>query len=351
MLNFGDDRLRARRCLWRCLVWRGVSSRATQRSCLAGGARARLRTRSAGAIGDRVLSGICALAGLLVVAVLVEIAYQVISGASLSTSRFGLGFLLDAQWQPNFGRFGATAMLYGTAVSSLVALALAAPLGVAIGLYLSLLAPRGVCAVVGPLVEMLAAIPSVILGLWGVIVLAPFLQRQEGWLHSALGFIPIFGSAQTTGLSLFTAGLILAIMVLPIVASLSRDLFLTVPRELREGAEALGATRWEVIRGVVLPTTVSGVAAASVLGLGRALGEAIAVAQVVGNLNLIHPSLFAPGATLASRIALDFQFTVSKLHTASLFYLAVVLLAINLLASLGAQAIAARFDVQRALAR
>jgi phosphate transport system permease protein len=159
------------------------------------------------------------------------------------------------------------------------------------------------------------------------------------------------GRAARAGLSLFTAGLILAIMVLPIIASLSRDLFLTVPLELREGAEALGATRWEMIRGVVLPTTVSGVAAASVLGLGRALGEAIAVAQVVGNLNLIHASLFEPGATLASRIALDFQFTVSKLHTASLFYLALLLLAINLLASLGAQAIARRFDVHRALAR
>ena len=143
---------------------------------------------------------------------------------------------------------------------------------------------------------MLAAIPSVIVGFWGVIVLAPFVhQHIEPWLNHALGFIPIFGSPQSTGLSVFTAGLILSLMVLPIIASLSRDLFLTVPRELRDGAEALGATRWEMIRGVVLPTTASGVAAATILGLGRALGEAIAVAQVIGAGNVIHASLFDDG--------------------------------------------------------
>jgi phosphate transport system permease protein len=295
---------------------------------------------------------VCALAGGLAVLTLVEVAYQLITGASLSVSHFGPAFLVHTGWKPNFGVFGAATVLYGTAVTALMAMTLATPLGIAIALYLSMLAPRGIRAVVGPLVEMLAAIPSVILGLWGVIVLAPFVQQHvEPGLHRVFGFIPIFGAPQTTGLSLFTAGLILTIMVVPIVASLSRDLFLTVPGELKEGAEALGATRWEVIRGVVLPTTASGVAAATVLGLGRALGEAIAVAQVVGDGNLIHASLFAPGATLASRIALDFQFVVSKLHTASLFYLAVILLVIGLVTNLIAQAIAGRFDVQRGLVR
>jgi phosphate transport system permease protein len=199
---------------------------------------------------------------------------------------------------------------------------------------------------------MLAAIPSVILGFWGIIVFAPFVQQHfEPWLNHAFGFIPIFGSPATTGLSIFTAGLVLTIMVLPIVASLSRDMFLTVPQELRDGAEALGATRWEMIRGVVLPTTISGVAAATVLGLGRALGEAIAVAQVIGAGNAIHASLFGTGSTLASRIALEIQYIVSPLHTASLFYLALILLIIGLTTNFIAHAIARRFDVGRALTR
>jgi phosphate transport system permease protein len=312
----------------------------------------RVRTRSAGQIGDRLLLALTALAALIPVLVLVEIGYQVIKGASPAISRFGLGFVWNSGWQPNFSIFGAGNMLYGTLVSSLIALALAMPMGIAIALYLSMIAPRGVRAIVGPMVEMLAAIPSVILGFWGIIVFAPFVERHlEPWLHRILGFIPIFGSAQTTGLSLFTAGLVLTIMVLPIIASLSRDMFLTVPSELRDGAEALGATRWEMIRGVVLPTTISGVAAATVLGLGRALGEAIAVAQVIGDGNLIHSSLFETGSTLASRIALEVQYTVSPLHTASLFYLALILLAISLVTNLAAQGIARRFDVSHALAQ
>jgi phosphate transport system permease protein len=215
-----------------------------------------------------------------------------------------------------------------------------------------MLAPRSVRAIVGPLVEMLAAIPSVVLGFWGVIVLAPFVQKHvEPFLHTTFGFLGIFGPPQTTGLSIFTAGLILTIMVVPIIASLSRDLFLTVPRELKEGAEALGATRWEVIRGVVLPTTVSGVAAATVLGLGRALGEAIAVAQVIGDGSVIHKSVFEPGSTLASKIAVDFPNTISDLHQSSLFYLALILLAIGVATSLTAQAIASRFDATRLVSR
>jgi phosphate transport system permease protein len=298
-----------------------------------------------------VLYSLCAAAGVVAALTLVGVAYQLVSGAHLSVSRFGLGFLGHTTWAPNFAVFGAATAIYGTVVSAVLALLLAAPLGIAIGLYLSMMAPPGVRAVVGPLVEMLAAIPSVILGFWGVIVFAPFVQAHiEPALHSALGFIPLFGPPQTTGLSIFTAGLILTLMVLPIIASLSRDLFLTVPGDLKDGAAALGATRWEVIRGVVLPTTISGVAAATVLGLGRALGEAIAVSQVIGDGSGIHASLFQPGATLASRIALDFQFTVSKLHTASLFYLALILLVLGLLTSLTAQAIASRFDVERGLA-
>jgi phosphate transport system permease protein len=300
--------------------------------------------------GSKLLYGLCVGAGLLTVAILADVAYQVISGARLAISTFGISFLWHAAWAPNFGHLGAATLLFGTAVSAAMAMVIATPLSIAVALYLAMFAPNGVRAVVGPLVEMLAAIPSVVLGFWGVVILAPFVRSHvEPGLHSALGFLPIFGPPQTTGLSIFTAGLILTVMVIPIIASLSRDLFLTVPRELKEGAEALGATRWEVIRGVVLPTTLSGVAAATVLGLGRALGEAIAVAQVIGDGSKVNTSLYDTGTTLASKIAVDFPNTITKLHTASLFYLALILLVIGIITSLTAQAIARRFDVHRSV--
>jgi phosphate transport system permease protein len=302
--------------------------------------------------GDAALYGLCALAALLAMLTIAAIAYQVLHGASASISRFGLGFLVHTSWKPNFGVFGGATFLYGTAVSSIVALALAVPLGISIGLYLATVAPGRVRGVMGPLVEMLAAIPSVILGFWGILVFAPFVQAHlEPFLHRTLGFLPIFGTPTTTGSSVFTASLILTIMVVPIVASISRDLFLTVPRELQEGATALGATRWEVVRGVVLPSAASGVIAASFLGLGRALGEAIATTQVIGAGSAIHASLFQTGDTLASRIADQYFNATSKLHISSLFYLGAILLAIGLLANLAAQGIVRRFDVRRLATR
>ena len=292
----------------------------------------------------------CIFAGLIAVFLLAEVLYQVIHGASPAISRFGLGFIFHSRWAANFGIFGGASPLYGTVVSSLMALVIATPLGIAIGLYLATMAAPPVRAVVGPLVEMLAAIPSVIVGFWGVDVLAPFVAKHfEPFLHNVFGFIPLFGAPQTTGLSVFAAGLGLALMVLPIVAALSRDLFLTVPVELREGAEALGSTRWEIIRGVVLPTTISGVAAATILGLGRALGEAIAVLQIIGDGTGIHGNSFLPGTSLASSIADNFQYAENKLEVPTLFYLALILLVIGLTTSLLARWIAGRFDVHRAL--
>jgi phosphate transport system permease protein len=302
--------------------------------------------------GDRLLYALCVLASLLAAAAIVLIGYEVVNGATLSISRFGLGFIGHTAWKPNFNVMGAGTLLYGTAVSSFMALALATPIGISIGLFLSLLAPRGVRGIVGPLVELLAAIPSVILGFWGILILGPFMKSHvEPWLHSGFGFIPLFGRAATTGSSVFTAGLILTIMVVPIIASITRDLFLTVPRDVQDGATALGATRWETVRGVVLPSTASGIAAAAFLGLGRALGEAIAVTQVIGAGHDIHTSLFTTGDTLASRIAEEFQNATTELHKASLFYLAVILLAIGLVTNLFAQWIARRFDYQRLLVR
>ena len=254
------------------------------------------RGRLADRLGDALLYGLCALASLLAVLAIGAIVYQVIHQASDAISRFGSGFLFHSTWKPNFGSFGAGTFLYGTAITSVATMLLAVPIGVAIALYLSMVAPRRLRNVIGPLVEMLAAIPSVILGFWGILVLGPFLQQHlEPFLHSTLGFLPIFGTPATTGTGLFNATLILTIMVVPIIASISRDLFLTVPQDLKDGATALGATSWEVVRGVVIPSAASGVAAAAFLGLGRALGEAIAVTQVIGAGNDIHASLFQTG--------------------------------------------------------
>jgi len=195
---------------------------------------------------------------------------------------------------------------------------------------------------------MLAAVPSVVLGLWGILVLGPFCANHiEPWLGRWFGWIPLF-SGDPSSSGVFVAGLILAIMVVPIVASICRELFLAVPSELEDGALALGATRWEVVRGVVLSSSKPGIGAALILGLGRALGEAIAVTQVIGSATAINVSLFAPGDTLASRIAAQFQGAVTKLQISSLFYLAAILLVIGLVTNLIAQVIVRRFDVQRA---
>lgn len=315
---------------------------------IVGRARPGQRRKRFDRVADGLLFGVCAFAALLGVVLILAIAYQVVVGAEPAISAFGLGFLFETTWQPNFGVFGAGSLIFGTVVSSFVALAIGAPIAISIGLYLSLLAPAGVRGVVGPLVEMLAAIPSVILGFWGILILAPFVQGTlEPWLHDTLGFIPIFGAPETTGASVFTASLILTIMVVPIIASISRDLFLAVPRDVQDGASALGATRWEVVRGVVLPSTASGVVAASLLGLGRALGEAIAVTQVIGAGAAINASLFKTGDTLASRIASQLPGAITEMHKAALLYLGVILLVIGLVSNLFAQWIGRRFDYRR----
>ncbi len=314
--------------------------------------RSGARRKKADRIGDALLYGVCLTAALIAVVVLLLIAYEVVNGARPAIAKFGLGFLTDTTWQPNFKVFGAGSLLFGTLVTSFFALLLGGPIAISIGIYLSLLAPGGVRGVVSPLVEMLAAIPSVILGFWGVIVLAPFVHEHvEPFLHDTLGFIPIFGSPETTGLSVFTASLVLTIMVIPIIASITRDLFLAVPRDLQDGASALGATRWEVIRGVVMPSTASGIVAASILGLGRALGEAIAVSQVIGAGSVINASLFKTGDTLAARIANQFPGAGPGLFQSSLFYLGVILLVIGLISNLLAQWIGRRFSYRGATAR
>jgi phosphate transport system permease protein len=295
-------------------------------------------------IGDLALRLICLGAAILAAVVLVLIAKEVFEGAHPAISKYGFSFLTAKEWAPPLEKFGGYGLIMGTLITSAMAIFIGAPVAISIGIFLALLAPTGVRNVISPLVEMLAAIPSVILGFWGVIVFGPFVSGTiEPALHNVLGFIPLFGAPQTTGNSIFTAGLILTIMVIPIIASVSRDLFMAVPRELQDGAAALGSTRWEVIRGVVLPTTMSGMIAATLLGLGRALGEAIAVSQVVGGATESHISLFKTGGTLASIIALQFPSAISELHYASLYYCAGLLLVIGVAANLLASWVGMRF--------
>jgi phosphate transport system permease protein len=295
-------------------------------------------------VGDVALRLICLAAAILAGVVLVLIAKEVIEGAQPAISRYGFSFITHHEWAPPLEKFGGEGLILGTLITSAMALFIGGPVAISIGIFLALLAPTAVRNVISPLVEMLAAVPSVILGFWGLLILGPFLvSTVEPFLHDTFGFIPLFGAPQTTGAGVFNAGLILTIMVIPIIASVSRDLFSAVPQELQDGAAALGSTRWEVIRGVVLPSTMSGMIAACLLGLGRALGEAIAVSQVIGGATESHLSLFKPGGTMASIIALQFPSAVSAIHTSALYYLAALLLVIGVSANLLASWIGIRF--------
>lgn len=306
------------------------------------------RRRLSDRLGDFALRAITLAAALGVLVLLGGILYKILQLAHPAFSHYGLHFITAREWDPVRKVFGALPFIYGTAISSLIALLIATPLAIGIALYLSELAPKGIGGIIGSLVEMLAAIPSVVLGLWGILVLGPFLSHHlEPWLHRELGFIGIFGAPEATGTGLFTAGLILTIMVVPIVASICRELFLQVPDDMEEGALALGATRWEMVRGVILPATRSGVAAAIILGLGRALGEAIAVTQVIGGGTRISGNVFGPSDTLASKIAASYQGAASGLEQSSLLYLAALLLVIGLVVNVVAQIIVRRFDPLR----
>jgi phosphate transport system permease protein len=301
--------------------------------------------KNADRFGDMALRLICAAAAVLAGVLLVLIAKELIEGAQPAFSKFGFSFITHQEWAPPLEHFGGRGLIFGTLITSAMALLIGGPIAIAIAIFLALLAPTSVRNVISPLVEMLAAVPSVILGFWGLIVFGPFLVKHiEPFLHNTFGFIPLFGTPQTTGASVFNAGLILTIMVIPIIASVSRDLFMAVPQDLQDGAAALGSTRWEVIRGVVLPTTMSGMTAACLLGLGRALGEAIAVSQVIGGGTESHLNLFKNGGTMASIIALQFPSPVNALHKASLLYLGVLLLVIGVVANLLASEIGARFS-------
>jgi phosphate transport system permease protein len=300
-------------------------------------------------IGDAALYGLTAFAaavGLLIVAAII---WRVADGAWPAIRVFGIGFVWHNEFNPVTSKFGARDLIIGTVVTSFGAVLLAAPLSVAIGLFLSELAPPSVRGSVGTLIEMLAAVPSVVIGLWGIFVLAPFdAQHVQPFLSSFLGWIPIFAHGQDKAEStVFTAIIVLTIMIIPITSSICRELFIGVPTELEEGSVALGATRWEMVRTVIVPSVRGGVVAAVILGLGRALGEAIAVSQVIGNFTPLKLTIFAPGDTLASRVANQYQGAVSNLHVAALIYVALLLLIITFVTNLAAQRVVKRFEFQR----
>jgi phosphate transport system permease protein len=302
--------------------------------------------------GDLALQGVAGLAAAAATFLVVLIAYEIVRGAEPAVAQYGLDFVTRVAWDPVKNVYGAGSFLFGTAITSLLALGIAAPLSIAIALFLTELAPRALRGPVTALIETLAAIPSVVLGLWGILVLGPILRDHvEPALHGALGFIPIFGPPAATGSSIFTAIVVLTIMIIPIVSSISRELFLGVPRDLKEGALALGTTRWEMVRGVVFPYARGGIAAALILGLGRAIGEAIAVTQVIGGGVGIQWNLFATGDTLASKIAASYQGAQNDIQVSSLVYLALILLVFSLVMNVGAQVIVRRVARRQGLTR
>jgi phosphate transport system permease protein len=288
-------------------------------------------------LGDKAFECLTLVMALAVVVLVFLVGWQLARGSSLAIRRFGFHFLTTSTWDPVAEQFGALPFIYGTIVSSLIALIIAVPLSIATALYLTELAPLWIRQPLVSLIEMLAAIPSVILGLWGIFVMIPWLRDYPfPWLKRWFGWTPLF-HGPIYGVSMLAGGIIIAIMILPIVTSVSREILRSVPNLQREAAYALGATRWEVTRIAVLSYARKGLFGAVILGLGRALGETMAVTMVIGNTPQIVASLFAPGYTLASVIANEFTEATTDVYLQALFEIGLVLFGITILANLIAQ--------------
>jgi phosphate transport system permease protein len=269
---------------------------------------------------------------------------QMVRASALSLGHFGFGFVLSSAWDPVRNDFGGLPFIFGTVVSSLLALVLAVPISLGVAIFLAELAPPKVRGWIGFMVELLAAVPSVIYGLWGVFVLAPWLRDTvEPGLQHAFGFLPFFRGPRQ-GVGMLAGALILAIMILPTISSVSREVLRAVPDVLREGGLALGATRWEVIRRIVLPAARPGITGAIILGLGRALGETMAVTMVIGNRPEISASLFAPSYTMASVIANEFTEATGDLYLSALAEIGLLLFVVTLVMNLVARLLVWRVE-------
>lgn len=289
-------------------------------------------------VGDFVFRGAASLFAAVVVLVLAAMAVQMWQASRPAIDKFGWDFVWGRDWNPVKESFGALPFIYGTLVSSLLALVIAVPISLGVAIFLTELAPPWLRGPVGSLVELLAAVPSVIYGLWGIFALAPFLRTElEPLLAKSLGFLPLFRGPHQ-GFGLLAGGIILAIMITPTISSVSREVLRAVPASYREGALALGATRWEALRATVLPYARSGIIGAVILGLGRALGETMAITMVIGNRTDISVSLFAPAYTMASVIANEFSEATRDVYLGALaeigFLLFVVTLLLNVVARL-----------------
>ena len=283
--------------------------------------------------GDRVFQIVITAFAVSIPLLLVIIAVSIGLAAWPALSRSGFSFLTGSKWDVAAGEFGAAPAIYGTVVSSALALFIATPLALGVSIFLSEIAPKWLRQPIGFLVDLLAAIPSVVYGLWGIFVLIPLLRDPvapflKDTLH--LGSTPLF-TGPNYGYSMFAAGIILAIMILPYISAVTREVLLAVPRSQREAALALGATRWEMIRDAVIPYARSGIIGGIILGLGRALGETMAVTMLIGNRAEISASLFAPGYTMASLIANEFTEATNDVHLSALMAVGAVLFVVTLI--------------------
>jgi phosphate transport system permease protein len=284
-------------------------------------------------VGDIVFRNLTRAAAIFVLLILSGVIIALIEGSLPAFREYGLGFLTTERWNPVTEKFGALAPIYGTLVTSFIAMLIAVPVGLMIAFFLTELCPQWLRRPIGIAIELLAGIPSIIYGIWGFFVFAPFLQATlQPFLINTLGNVPVIGqlfSGPPYGIGILTAGLILTIMVLPFVTSISRDVFEAVPPVLKEAAYGVGCTTWEVVRYVVLPYARVGVIGGVMLGLGRALGETMAVTFVIGNAHRISASLLAPGTTISATIANEFTEAVGDLYTSSLIALGLILFAIT----------------------
>ncbi|MGP8055622.1 MAG: phosphate ABC transporter permease subunit PstC [Limisphaerales bacterium] len=296
------------------------------------------RTHGGPRFGDRAFEWLTLLMALSVFVLIVLIGYELAQGSRLALQKFGWHFLVNSNWDPVNEQFGALPFIFGTLVSSLIALVIAVPISIATAVYLTELAPLWLRQPLIMFIELLAAVPSVILGLWGIFVMVPWLREHLfPWLQKLFGFLPLFQGPTNIGFSMLAGGIIVAIMVVPIITSVSREILRSVPGLQREAAYALGATRWEVTRIAVLGYAKKGLFGAVILGLGRALGETMAVTMVIGNSPQIVKSLFKPGYTLASVIANEFTEATTDTSLSALFEIGLVLLGVTVLVNALAQ--------------